>query len=96
MGAIQLNLKSGHRETTENEILVVKSSTVNLLGQDVLGKLGFTLSQNKGTHVNNIQTDTPTKLRIIREIPPPMHPIGQFEKSHCQINNKTKHTTIPA
>ena len=46
-GTIQLKLRSGQWETANNEILVVNSNTVNLLGRDILGKLGFTLSQNK-------------------------------------------------
>ena len=56
-GIIQINLRSGLREASNNEILVVDANTVNLMGQDILGKLGFTLSQNKGTHINNINLD---------------------------------------
>ena len=68
-GIIQMNLRSGHRETKINEILVVDANTVNLLGRDILGKPGFTLSQNKGTHINNINLDNTLQIKIINKFP---------------------------
>ena len=44
-------------------------NTVNLLGRDVLGKLGFTLSQNKGININDIQPDNAIQIRIIKDSP---------------------------
>ena len=67
--ATQMHIKSGHWDATDNEILVVNSNTVKLLGRDVLTNFGFTISQNKGTHINNIQSDTPIQLPIIRKYP---------------------------
>ena len=68
-GAIQIKLRSGQWETSNNEILVVNSNTVNLLGRDVLGKLGFTLSQNKGININNIHPDNALQIGIIKQFP---------------------------
>ena len=39
-GIIQINLRSGLREASNNEILVVDTNTVNLMGRDILGILG--------------------------------------------------------
>ena len=49
-----MHLRSGLREATNNEILMVNANTVNLMGRYIMGKLGFALSQNKGTNINNI------------------------------------------
>ena len=68
-GRIKLKLRSGHRVATNNEILVVNANTVNLLGRDILGKLGFTLPQNKGTHINNIHSDNALQIKIINKFP---------------------------
>ena len=68
-GIIQINLRSGLREATNNEILVVNANTVNLMGRDILGNLGFTLSQNIGTHINNINLDNRLEMKIINKFP---------------------------
>ena len=68
-GTIQRKLSSGHREAANNEILVVDANTVNLLGRDILGKLGFTLSQSKRTYINNIHSDNAIQIKIINRYP---------------------------
>ena len=68
-GIIQINLRSGLREATNNEILVVDANTVNLMGRNILGKLGFTLSQNKGTHINNINLDNILQIKFKNKFP---------------------------
>ena len=81
-GIIQLNLRSGLREATNNEILVVNANTVNLMGRDILGKLGFALSQNKGTNINNINLDDRLEIKIIKKFPP-LLPFGKIQKPYC-------------
>ena len=85
-GIIQMNLPSGHREATNNEILVVDANTVNLLGRDILGKLGFTLAQNKGTHINNINLDNTLQIKIINKFP---HLCSRLGKSKNHIAKST-------
>ena len=80
-GIIQMNLRSGHREATNNEIVVVDANTVNLLGRDILGKLGFTLSQNKGTHIYNINLDNTLQIKIMNKIPHLCSRLGE-SKNH--------------
>ena len=41
----------------------------NLPGREILGKLGFTLSQNKGTIINTIQSDNAIQIKIIKQFP---------------------------
>ena len=84
--AIQIKLKSRHWESPNNEILVVNSNTVKLLGRNVLGKLGFTLSQNKAININNIQLDNPIQLRIIKKYP---HLCTRLGKSKNHIAKST-------
>ena len=83
---IQMNVRSGHREATNNEIIVVDANTVNLLGRDILGKLGFTLSQNKGTHINNINLDNTLQIKIINKFP---HLCSRLGKSKNHIAKST-------
>ena len=85
-GKIQMNLRSGHREATNNEILVVDANTVNLLGGDILGKLGFTLSQNRRTHINNINLDNTLQIKIINKFP---HLCSRLGKSKNHIAKST-------
>ena len=85
-GIIQINPRSGLREATNNEILVVNANTVNLMGQDILGKLGFTLSQNKGTHINNINLDNRPEIKIINKFP---HLCTRLGKSKNHIAKST-------
>ena len=85
-GIIQINLPSGLREATNNEILVVNANTVNLMGRDILGKLGFTLSQNKGTHINNNNMDNRLEIKIIKKFP---HLCSRLEKSKNHIAKST-------
>ena len=85
-GIIQINLRSGLREATNNEILVVNANTVNFMGRDVLGKLGFTLSQNKGTHINNINLDNRLEIKIINKFP---HLCSRLGKSKNHIAKST-------
>ena len=85
-GIIQLNLRSGLREATNNEILVVNANTVNLMGRDILGKLGFTLSQNKGTNINNINMDNRLEIKIIKKFP---HVCSRLGKSKNHIAKST-------
>ena len=85
-GIIQMNLRSGNREATNNEILVVDANTVNLLGRDIMGKLGFTLSQNKGTHINNINLDNTLQIKIINKFP---HLCSHLGKSKNHIAKST-------
>ena len=85
-GTIQMNLVSGHREATNNEILVVDANTVNLLGKDILGKLGFTLSQNKGTHIHNINSTNTLEIKIINKFP---HLCSRLGKSKNHIAKST-------
>ena len=80
-GAIQLKLRSGNWQTPNNKILVVNSNTVKLLGRDVLGKLGFTLSQNKGININNIQPDNALQIRISKKFPQLCNLLGK-SKNH--------------
>ena len=80
-GTIQLKLSSGHREAVNNEILVVDANTVNLLGRDILEKLGFTLSRSKGTYINNIHSDSAIQIRIINRFPHLCSRLGNF-KNH--------------
>ena len=54
-----MHLRSGHWDATDNKILVVNSNTVNLLGRDVLGNFGFTLSQMKDKRFLQNPTLTP-------------------------------------
>ena len=85
-GNIQLNLRSGHRKATNNEILVVDANTVNLLGRDILGKLGFIPSQNKGTHISNINLDNTLQIKIINKFP---HLCSRLGKSKNHIAKST-------
>ena len=81
-----MNFRSGHREATNNEILVVDANTVNLLGRYVMGKLGFTISQNKGTHINNINLDNTLQIKIINKFP---HLCSRLGKSKNHIAKST-------
>ena len=85
-GIIQMNLRSGLREATNNEILVVNANTVNLMGRVILGKLGFTLSQNKGTNINNINMDKGLEIKIIKKFP---HLCSRLGKSKNHIAKST-------
>ena len=85
-GIIQINLRSGLREATNNEILVVNANTVNLMGRDILGNLGFTLSQNKGTNINNINMDNRLEIKIIKKFP---HLCSRLGKSKNHIAKST-------
>ena len=81
-----MNLRSGLREATNNEILVVNANTVNLMGRDTLGKLGFALSQNKGTNINNINLDDRLEIKIIKKFP---HLCSRLGKSKNHIAKST-------
>ena len=85
-GIIQMNLRSGLREATNNEILVVNANTVNLMGRDILGKLGFALSQNKGININNINLDDRLEIKIIKKFP---HICSGLGKSKNHIAKST-------
>ena len=85
-GTIQMNLRSGLREATNNEILVVNANTVILMGRDILGKLGFNLSQNKGTNINNINMDNRLEIKIIKKFP---HLCSRLGKSKNHIAKST-------
>ena len=81
-----MNLRSGLREATNNEILVVNANTVNLMRQDILGKLGFALSQNKGTNINNINLDDRLEIKIRKKFP---HLCSRLGKSKNHIAKST-------
>ena len=85
-GIIQINLRSGLREATNNEILVVNANTVNLMGRDIMVKLGFTLSQIKGTNINNINMDDRLEIKIIKKFP---HLCSRLGKSKNHIAKST-------
>ena len=54
-GIIQIDITSGTSSAKECEILVVPHNTVNMLGRDVLQKLGIQLAQKqKGESILNI------------------------------------------
>ena len=65
---------------------MVNSITVNLLGRDILGKLGFTISQNKGIDINNIQSDNAIQIKIIKRFP---HQCSRSGKSKNHIAKST-------
>ena len=94
-GIIQMNLRSGLREATNNEILVVNANTVNLMGRDILGKLGFALSQNKGTNINNINLDDRLEIKIIKKFPHLCSRLGKSKNHIAKSNAKTRHFTVP-
>ena len=71
IGIHQLDLTSGDWTSRDNKILIVQTQTVNLLGRDVLSKLGFSLTLTKGKQINHISTEL--QKENIRTIPPPMH-----------------------
>ena len=56
-------------EAKDNQIFVVSTQTVNLLGRDVLGKLGVTLLQPQGMSVNHIFLDTPIQTPRMKKFP---------------------------
>ena len=72
-GILQLDLTSGDWTSKDNKILIVQTQTVNLLGRDVLSKLGISLTQTKGKQINHISTELFVQKENIRTIPPPMH-----------------------
>ena len=86
IGTIEMDLLSGQRKALKNEILVVDANTVNLLGRDILGKLGFTLTQNKGTYINNIIADDTLQIKIINKFP---HLCTRLGKSKNHIAKST-------
>ena len=65
---------------------MVNANTVNLMGRDILEKLGFTLSQNKGTHNNNINLDNRLEIKIINKFP---HLCSRLGKSKNHIAKST-------
>ena len=69
LGAIKLTLISRNWVAKDNQIFVVSTQTVSLLGRDVLGKLGVTLLQPQGMSINHIVSDTPIQTRIIKKFP---------------------------
>ena len=81
-----MNLSSGHRVAANNEKLVVDANTLNLMGRDILGKLGFTPSQNKGTHINNIHSDNTLQIKIIDKL---THLCSRLGKSKNHIAKST-------
>ena len=80
-GILQMNLRPGHREAINTDILVVNANTVNLMGRDILGILGFTLAK-KGTHINNINSDNRLEIKIIKSFP---HLCSRLRKSKNHI-----------
>ena len=78
-GTIQLKRSAGHREAANNEILVVDANSVNLLGRDILGKRGFTLSQSKATYMNNIHSENAMQIKIMNRFPHLCSRLGKFE-----------------
>ena len=59
---------------------------MNLMGRDILGKLGFALSQNKGTNINNINLDDRLEIKIIKIFP---HLCSRLGKSKNHIAKST-------
>ena len=85
-GAIKLKLRSGQWEAVNNEILVVNSNTVNLLGRDILGKLRFTLFQNNVINLIAIQSENAIQTKIIKQFP---HLCTHLGKSKNHIAKST-------
>ena len=60
---LPINLSSGNTPATNCQILVVPHNTVNLLGRDILQKLGIQLSQTKkGEKITNFITTENQKI----------------------------------
>ena len=68
-GILQLDITSGDWTSRDNKILIVQTQTVNLVGRDVLSKLGFSLTQKKGKQINQISTELLFKKKIMEQFP---------------------------
>ena len=64
-GIVQLDLTSGDWTFKDNRILTERTRTVNLLGRDILSKLGFALFKSPDKQTNYINTDLPFKTKIM-------------------------------
>ena len=71
---IQLDLTSGNTTLHNCQILVVPQNTVNLLGKNILQKLGIELTfKTSGEKIHNINSPQTTLRNGYFKIPPPMH-----------------------
>ena len=92
-GILQLDLTSCDWTSRDNKILIVQTQTVNLLGRDVLSKLGFSLTQTKGKQINHISTELSFKKKILEQFPHLCTRIGK-SKNHI-AKSDIKDNIIP-
>ena len=91
LGQIQMELQSGSWTARNCNILVVKHRSQNLMGRDVLTKLGLTLTQqqSEGKKVFNINENiieqNITKW-IFKKYPHLCPRLGRRKKLYCEIN----------
>ena len=93
IGILQLDLTSGDWTSRDNKILIVQTQTVNLLGRDVLSKLGFLLTQTKGKQINHISTELSFQKKILEQFPHLCTRIGK-SKNHI-AKSDIKDNIIP-
>ena len=90
---IQLDLTSGNTTVHNCQIIVVPQNTVNLLGRDILQKLGIELtSKTSGEKIHNINSPQNNIAKwILQKYPHLCTRIGKF-KNH--IAKSTFHNTF--
>ena len=100
-GTLQLTLKSGSWTAKDCQILVVQHKTNNLMGRDILQKLGITLQQrptrSPGNYINSIshiKTEKNIIKWILKKYPYLSSRIGKSKNHITNSILKENHTPI--
>ena len=89
-GVLQLDLKSGSWSAPDCQILLVENKTNNIMGRDILRKLGITLTANKNTGKKVLQIyDTPIESNIKKWI------LKKYPKLCTRLGKSKSHIAKP-
>ena len=94
-GAIHMDITSGDWLAKKCQILSVEQNATNLMGRDILPKLGISLQQTKhqGRHINHfsdVQTEKKYYQVDVLKIPTPMYAPLSIQKPYSKVSIQRK------
>ena len=89
-GVIHMDITSGNWIAKKCQILIVEQNTTNLMGRDMLPKLGISLQQTKQQgrqirHISDIETEKNYYQMDIQKLSTLMYTSRQIQKSHSKV-----------
>ena len=98
-GVLHLDIKSGSWSAKQCKVLIVDNKTNNIMGRDLLAKLGITLNANKpngkqNSQIFNIQTEKNIIKWIIQKYPHLCTRLGRSKNHIAQSIFKASYTPL--